>query len=111
MTSQEAKKQIVDCDRDITNEYSKLQNAARHMGASAVQAAASRVSKRTLMPMLISLFGFILCLVSSLGWGITFIVLGTIISYASHSATISVQRSIENNQKTLISQLERSAQI
>lgn len=102
MTLQEARQQVDACERQITGTYSNLLAAARSMGSSAVQAASSKTTASTMLPLIIlSLFGLILCIASHPFWGIVLIIGGIAIAYKTNQSVGSVQTAVENQQKNL----------
>ena len=111
MTSQEAKQQINACESQIIGTYSNLRDAARGMGASAVQAASSKTTMCTMLPLIISLFGLILCFASHPVWGILLIIVGIVIAYNTHQSAKSAETTVENQQKNLNSIIDNNAKI
>ncbi len=111
MTSQEARRQVDACERQITGTYSNLRDATRSVGASAVQAASSKTTMSTLLPLIISLFGFFLCIGSHPVWGVLLIIAGCAIAYNTHQTAATVQKTVENQQKNLNSILDNNFKI
>lgn len=111
MTSQEARQQLNACERQITGTYSNLRDAARSMGSNAVQAASSKTAMSTIRPLIISLFGLILCFASHPVWGILPIIVGIVIAYHTHQYAESAQTTVENQQKNLNSIIDNNAKI
>lgn len=107
MTSQEARQQLNDCESRITSTYSNLLYAARSVGSSATQAASSKTTTSTLLPLLISLFG--LLLIDSVG--IIFIIAGIVIAYNAHKSAAYVQKNVETQVRYLNSELDRYSKI
>ncbi len=111
MTSQEARQQVEACECQITDAYSNLRDAVRSVGSSATQAASSKTTTSTLMPLIISLFGLILCFASHPVWGILLIILGIVIAYNMYQSAASVLNMVENRQKNLNSILDDNSKI
>ena len=111
MTSQEARQQLDACERQITGTYSNLRDAARSMGSNAVQAASSKTTMSTIWPLIISLFGLILCFASHPVWGILLIIVGIVIAYYTYLSAASAQTTVENQQKNLNSIIDNNAKI
>lgn len=115
MTSQEARQQVDACEHQITGTYSNLRNAARSMGSSAAQAASSKTSTSTLLPLIISLFGLILCFASHPIWGILLgillIIVGIVIAYNTHQSAASVQKNVEQQVGYLNNTLDSNSKI
>lgn len=111
MTSQEARQQLNACENQIAGTYGNLRDAARSMGSSAVKAASGKTMRCTLLPLIISLFGIILCLVSHPVWGAVVIIAGIVIAYSAYQATASVQSKIEDQQRNLNSVLDNNSKI
>lgn len=95
MTSQEAIQQLNACESQITGTYYDLCVAARSMGSSAAQAASSKTTMSTLLPLIISLCGLILCFASHPVWGVILIIVGIVITYNTHQSAASVQKKVE----------------
>lgn len=111
MTSQEARQQVYACENQITGTYSNLRDAARSMGSSAAQAASSKTSTSTLLPLIISLFGLILCFASHPVWGILLIIVGIVIAYNTHQSAASVQKNVEQQVGYLNNTLDSNSKI
>lgn len=111
MTSQEARQQLNTCESQITGTYSNLRDAARSMGASTSRAASSKTTTSTLLPLLISLFGLILCDPSHLVWGVILIIVGIVIAYNTHQSAASVQKNVEQQVGYLNNTLDRNSRI
>lgn len=111
MTSQEARQQLNACESQITGTYSNLCDAARSMGSSAAQAASSKTTMSTLLPLIISLFGLILCFASHPIWGVIFIIVGIVIAYNTHQSAASVQKNVEQQERSLNNTLDRNSKI
>ena len=94
MTSQEARQQVDSCERQITGTYSTLLDAAKSMGSSAAQAASSKTTKSTFLPLIISLVGLLFCS-SSTVFGILLIIAGIVIAYNTRQSAASVQKKVE----------------
>ena len=111
MTSQEARQQLNACESQITGTYSNLRDAARSMGSSAAQAASSKTTMSTLLPLIISLFGLILCSASHPGWGVILIIVGIVIAYNTHQSAASVQKYVEQQVGYLNDTLDSNSRI
>lgn len=116
MTLQEARQQVNACERQITNTYSNLWGAAKSMGSSASQAASSKTIVSTLLPLIISLFGSILCIAYHSRWvviliGVVLIILGIVIAYNTHQSAASVQKNVEQQVKYLNNTLDSNSRI
>ena len=111
MTSQEARQQLNVCESKITGTHSSLCNTARSIGASAAQTAASKTTINTLLPLIISLLGLILCIASHPIWGIIVIIVGIIIAYNTHKSAATVQRNIETQVGYLNNALNSNSKI
>lgn len=111
MTSQEARQQLDACESQITGTYSNLRDAARSMGSSATQAASSKTTTSTLLPLIISLFGLISCFASHPVWGVILIIVGIVIAYNTHQSAASVQKSVETQVLYLNSTLDSYSRI
>ena len=114
MTSQEARQQIDACERQITGAYSNLEDAARSMGEVVVEEAASNTTKKTMMPLIISLIGLILVLTQDLGagmLGVIMIIVGIVVAYNAHKSAASIQQTIENQQKNFFNILSNNSKI
>lgn len=111
MTSQEARQQLNACESQITGTYSNLRDAARSMGSSASQAASSKTTMSTLLPLIISLFGLILCFASHSVWGVILIIVGIVIAYNTHQSAASVQKNVEQQVGYLNNTLDSNSRI
>ena len=111
MTSQEARQQLNACESQITGTYSNLRDAARSMGSSASQAASSKTTMSTLLPLIISLFGLILCFTSHPVWGVILIIVGIVIAYNTHQSAASVQKNVEQQVGYLNNTLDSNSKI
>lgn len=111
MTSQEARQQLNACESQITGTYSNLRDAARSMGSSAAQAASSQTTMSTLLPLIISLFGLILCFVSQPVLGVLLIIVGIVIAYETHQSAASVQKNVEQQVRYLNNRLDSNSKI
>lgn len=111
MTSQEARQQLNACESQITGTYSNLRDAARSMGSSTAQAASSKATMNTLLPLIISLFGLILCFASQPVWGVTLIIVGIVIAYKTHQSAASVQKEVERQVGYLNNTLDSNSRI
>ena len=111
MTSQEARQQLDACESQITGTYSNLRDAARSMGSSAAQAASSQTTMSTLLPLIISLFGLIICFVSHPVLGVLLIIVGIVIAYETHQSAASVQKNVEQQVRYLNNRLDSNSKI
>ena len=111
MTSQEARQQLDACESQITGTYSNLRDAARSMGSSAAQAASSKTTMSTLLPLIISLFGLILCSASHPVGGVDLIIVGIVIAYNTHKSAASVQKNVEQQVRYLNNRLDSNSKI
>lgn len=111
MTSQEARQQLNACESQITGTYSNLRDAARSMGSSAAQAASSQTTMSTLLPLIISLFGLIICFVSHPVLGVLLIIVGIVIAYETHQSAASVQKNVEQQVRYLNNRLDSNSKI
>ena len=110
MTSQEARQQLDACESQITGTYSNLRDAARNMGSSAAQAASSKTTMSTLLPLIISLFGLFLS-ASHPFWGIILIIMGIVIAYNTNKLAASVQKDVEQQVRYLNNTLDSNSKI
>lgn len=116
MTSQEARRQVEDCEREIVSAYDDMRSAARTVGTTAVSEAASGTAANLFW--ILSVFGFVLACVSFIFrshlmlWG-GIILLGAGVYYALTISTNSkkVQVQIESQQKDLNSTLDYHSKI
>lgn len=111
MTLQEASQQLNVCESQITGTYSNLCDAARSMGSSAAQAASSKTTMSTLLPLIISLFGLILCCASHPVWGVILIMVGIAIAYNTYQSAASVQKNVEQQVGYLNNTLDSNLKI
>lgn len=111
MTSQEARQQLDACESQITGTYSNLRDAARNMGSSAAQAASSKTTMSTLLPLIISLFGLILCSAPHPVLGVILIIVGIVIAYNTHQSAASVQKNVEQQVRYLNNRLDSNSKI
>lgn len=110
MTSQEARQQLDACESQITGTYSNLRDAARNMGSSAAQAASSKTTMSTLLPLIIPLFGLFLS-ASHPFWGIILIIMGIVIAYNTNKLAASVQKDVEQQVRYLNNRLDSNSKI
>ena len=94
MTSQEARKEIDDCESQIEGTYNSLRHAARNMGSSVTEA----------------LVGLILT-ASHPFWGWVLIIGGILAAGASHSEAAMIQRDVENLVKQLNDTIDQNMDI
>ena len=111
MTSQEARQQLNSCESQITGTYSNLRDVARSMGSSAAQAASSKTTTSTLLPLIISLFGLFLCFASHPVWGVILIIGGIVIAYNAHQSAAWVQKGVEQQVGYLNNTLDSNSKI
>ena len=112
MTSQEARKQLDECENQITGTYSNLRAAARSMGSSAAEAASKKTAIRTLLPLIVSLLGLVLYIEYHQLWKAVFlIILGIVIAVKSHKSAASVQKDVERQVGYLNDTLDRNSKI
>ena len=95
MTSQEARQKVDSCEQQITSTYSNLLNAAKSMGSSASQAASSKTTKSTFLPLIISLIGLIFSFSHIPVFGIILIIAGIVVAYNKRQSAASVQKKVE----------------
>lgn len=110
MTSQDASQQLNACESQIADTYLKLRGAAIRMGSSATKAASSKTTSNTLLPLIISLVGFIFCFAAPF-WGVVLIIGGIVIAYKTHQSAASVRKNIETQVKYLNSTLDSNSRI
>lgn len=116
MTEQEIKQKISDCDRQISSAYNNLRSAARDVGSRGYQAAQSARSsvvseasgdklKKTLLPLLITLFGFFMFGAS---WflGLAMIIGGVVLAYNLNQKADAEKRRIEQEYNNMVSTAE-----
>ena len=132
MTEQEIKQKINDCDRQIVSTYNNLRSAAREVGSKGYQAAQSargsavseadgRVTKNTLLPLIISVVGFFLF---GAAWFLALLMVigGIVLVYNLHQRAAGERRSVqstydqmvnaaENQQRNLNSTLDNNMKI
>lgn len=111
MTSQEARQQVEACERQITDAYSNLRDAVRSVGSSTTQAASSKATTNTLLPLIISVLGIILFFSSHPVWGVLLIIAGIVIAYNIDQAEASALNMVKNRQKNLNSILDDNSKI
>ncbi|EFF69142.1 hypothetical protein NQ527_11895 [Eshraghiella crossota] len=111
MTSQEARQQLNACESQITGTYSNLCDSARSMGASTSQAASSKTTMSTLLPLIISLVGLVLMFASHPVWGIILIIVGCVVAYNSHQTAASVQKNVEQQVNNLNNVINNNSRI
>lgn len=111
MTSEEARQRLDVCENQITGAYSNLHSAARNTGLSAVQAAAAKTRRNTLLALLISLFGLILCFASHPVYGILLIIAGIAAAYYAYQLSSDVQREVEKRHQNLESVINNNTKI
>ena len=111
MTSQEAWQQINTRESQIKEKYSNLCNAAKSMGKNVNDAAHATTEKITLLPLIISLFGLILCFVTHPFWGVILIIAGIACAYYTHQEAAKIQNAINNQVKALRKVLDENSKI
>lgn len=111
MTIQEAERAITACENDITREYSALTTAAKAVGSSAVEAAASTRRTKTLVSLIISLIGLFLMLGGHPFWGVLVIAGGLFVTYNVHESASGPYNKVVNAAKNLDSTINNNATI
>ena len=111
MTSQEARQQLNACESQITGTYSNLRDTARSMGSSTAQAASGKTAMSILLPLIISLFGLILCFASHPVWGVILIIVGIVIAYNTHKKAATVQKDVDKQVEDLNHTLDLNSKI
>lgn len=110
MTVQQAQTEINKCEQDITRVHSSLCSAARTVGSSAKECADGSKTKKTLLPLLISLMG-ILFFSSAWFLGLVLIIAGIVLAYNLNQSASSVVSKVEAAQKTLNSTIDNNSKI
>lgn len=110
MTVQQAQTEINKCEQDITRAHSSLCSAARTVGSSAKECADGSKTKKTLLPLLISLMG-ILFFSSAWFLGLVLIIAGIVLAYNLNQSAGSVVSKVEAAQKTLNSTIDNNSKI
>lgn len=110
MTIQQAQAEINKCEQEITRAHSSLCSAAKTVGSSAKQCADGSKTKKTLLPLLISLIG-IFCFGSAWFLGVILIIVGIFIAYTNNLGAGIVVRKVEAAQKTLNSTIDNNSRI
>lgn len=110
MTVQQAQTEINKCEQDITRAHSFLCSAARTVGSSAKECADGSKTKKTLLPLLISLMG-ILFFSSAWFLGLVLIIAGIVLAYNLNQSAGSVVSKVEAAQKTLNSTIDNNSKI
>lgn len=111
MTSRQARQQVDACEDRIVRTYSNLIDAARGLGTSAVQAAASKTIGNTFAPLLISAFGLILWVAEHPVWGFLLIAAGITFAYNMHVSAAGIEKKIESQRTSLFSTIENNSRI
>ena len=110
MTIQEAQAEINKCEQDITRAHSSLCSAAGAVGSSAKECADGSRLRRTLLPLLISLFGIII-FSTAWFWALVLIGTGIYIAYNQNQRAGGVVERVSNEQKTLDATISRNSTI
>lgn len=110
MTVQQAQAEINKCEQEITRAHSSLCSAARTVGSSAKECADGNKTKKTLLPLIISLIG-IFCFGSAWFLGVVLIIVGIVIAYNMNQSAGSVVSKVESAQKTLNSTIDNNSKI
>lgn len=108
MTVQQAQAEINTCEQEITRAHSSLCSAARTVGSSAKECADGSKTKKTLLPLLISIIGIFL---SAWFLGVILIIAGIVIAYNMNQSAGSVVSKVESAQKTLNSTIDSNSKI
>lgn len=110
MTVQQAQTEINDCEKKITHAHYSLCSAARAVGASAKECADGSKTKKTLLPLLISIIGILLF---SSAWflGVVLIIVGIVIAYNMNQSAGSVVSNVESAQDTLNRTIDSNSDI
>lgn len=113
MTVQQAQAEINTCEQEITRAHSSLCSAARTVGSSAKECADGSKTKKTLLPLLISIIGIFLFSSFSSAWflGVILIIAGIVIAYNMNQSADSVVSKVESAQKTLNSTIDSNSKI
>ena len=111
MTSQEAWQQISECEKKIKDNYSNLCNAANSMGTNVHDAALATTEKSTLLPLIISLAGLVLCFASHPFWGVILIIAGIVCAYYTHDSAASTQKAVDAQVEALRRVLNENSKI
>lgn len=113
MTSQEARRQVEDCEREIVSAYDDMRSAARTVGTVAASEAANNTAANILL--ILSVVGLvivcasvILLSVSMMFCGAMLFSVGIAFGISSRSNSKKVQVQIESQQKNLNSTLDHS---
>lgn len=113
MTSQEARRQVEDCEREIVSAYDDMRSAARTVGTVAASEAANNTAANIFL--ILSVFGFVLACVSiiflshlMLWGGLILFSVGITYVITSRSNSKKVRVQIESQQKDLNSTLDHS---
>ena len=110
MTLQEAKKQLQTSENEIKSSYNNLKSDAEKVGLSAVSAASSTTTKRTVLPLAIVLIGLLMCAFSPF-LGIVCIAGGIYLSYKAHQAASSTEKRITDLKNNLTFQINSNSNI
>lgn len=110
MTVQQAQAEINTCEQEITRAHSSLCSAARTVGSSAKECADGSKTKKTLLPLLISIIGIFLF---SSAWflGVILIIAGIVIAYNMNQSAGSVVSKVESAQETLNNTINSNSKI
>lgn len=96
MTSQDARKQINECERQITEAFGSLREEAAYIGKNAVQEASRNKKEKVWRSVIVSLVGICLCVVGLRSTdvlvfaGIFLIIAGIALAYLKYRSADSV---------------------
>lgn len=111
MTSQEARKQVDNCEIQINEGFNNLRQAARSMGRDTVKSSSSRTVRNTLLPLIVSLIGIALCFFQEYFWGVVLILTGIAIAYGLHQNAKNAENAIVAQNNTLNKVLDSNSNI
>ena len=116
MTEKEIREKINECDYQIDTAYKNLRNSARDVGtrgydaaknaqANAFSEASGSKTKMTLLPLLITLFGFFI-FKASWFFGICMIIGGVVLSYNLNQSADRKQKEIQAQYNQMVNETE-----
>lgn len=111
MTVQQAQAEINKCEQEITRAHSALCSAARTVGSSAKECADGSKTKKTLLPLIISVIGIFFYFGSAWFLGLVMIIAGIDKAYNMNQSAGSVVSKVEAAQKTLNSTIDNNSKI
>ena len=123
MTSEEARKKVSSCERDIKSAYRGLWGSAKEVGTTGYNAAlrdkvrieedaSHNTMTRVGLSVLVIVFGFILCVASHPGWGVLLIIVGGVLAYNMYqSASTEAKKRSDAANSTLSSVSSRQSQL